>query len=91
MVVTSSRPSIRMVSTAAPQRSVVTSVGHPANKMANDPCEYNPDEKRAAWENEVHAQADFVVGANGQWRLCASCAALPEFKRYRKRVKIKKV
>jgi hypothetical protein len=50
-----------------------------------DPCEYNPAEKRAAYENEVHANADFVVGANGLWRLCSSCAALPEFKRLKKR------
>jgi hypothetical protein len=49
----------------------------------SDPCEYNPTEKRPAWDYEVHAQADFIVGANGQWRLCAECAALPEFKRFK--------
>ena len=54
-----------------------------------DPCEYYPEEKRAAWDFEVHARAAFVVGANGKWRLCAECAALPEFRRYRKRKSIK--
>jgi hypothetical protein len=52
----------------------------------NDPCEWNPDADRAAYENETHAQADFIVGrGNGNWRLCAKCAALPRFKRYRVR------
>lgn len=55
-----------------------------------DPCEYNPEAKRAAYENEVHAQAELIVGANGKWRLCGSCAALPEFKRLRKRKVIQK-
>lgn len=50
-----------------------------------DPCEWNPDEKRAAYSNECHAAAEFIVGANGKWRLCATCAALPEFKVLRKR------
>jgi hypothetical protein len=54
-------------------------------KLYNDPCEYNPTEGRAAYENEVHANADFIVGANGKWRLCAACASLPEFKRLKKK------
>lgn len=53
-----------------------------------DPCEYNPEEKRAAYEHEVHASAVWIIGANGQWRLCDSCAALPEFKRFKKRKRI---
>lgn len=51
----------------------------------DDPCEFNPDAGRAAYRNEVHAPAEFIIGANGQWRLCASCAALPHFKRFRTR------
>ena len=48
-----------------------------------NPCEYNPKEHRAAYENEVHARADFIVGANGQWRLCKECTRLPEFRRFK--------
>jgi len=52
----------------------------------NDPCEYNPIHNRPALANEVHAQADVIVGAgNNNWRLCWQCASLPEFKKYRKR------
>lgn len=39
-------------------------------------CEYDP-----GCENE----ATMSVGANGQWRLCDICAALPQFARFRKR------
>lgn len=53
-----------------------------------NPCEYNPRKRRSAYENEVHAQAALIVGANGLWRLCESCAKLPEFNRYRNRKKI---
>lgn len=54
-------------------------------KKSFDPCEYNPDEKRPAWDYEVHDEAEVIVGHNGKWRLCLKCAALPEFKRFRKR------
>lgn len=57
-------------------------------KLIKDPCEYNPNEHRACYENEVHAPAEWIVGANGKWRLCSKCAALPEFKRFRVRRKI---
>lgn len=50
-----------------------------------DPCEWNPEENRAAFENECHDHATVIVGADGDWRLCEKCAALPEFKRFRKR------
>lgn len=58
------------------------------SKKIRSLCEYNPEEKRAAYYNEVHAEADYIVGYDGQWRLCASCVALPEFKRFRVRKKI---
>jgi len=51
-----------------------------------DPCEYNPQEKRAAYDNEVHAAATTIAGSNGKWRLCDECAALPEFARLKKRL-----
>lgn len=60
----------------------------PSQRIKN-PCEYNPEKKAAAFENEVHAQATMIVGAKGQWRLCASCAALPEFRRFKTRVFIR--
>ncbi len=54
----------------------------------SDPCEWNPKTNAFAYEDEVHARAELIVGANGQVRLCRSCAALPRFKRYRKRKEI---
>lgn len=53
------------------------------------PCEFFPVEQRAAWDHEVHAEAEVIVGANGQWRLCKACAALPFFNRFRNRREIK--
>jgi len=50
--------------------------------------EYNPEEKRAAYSDEIHAPAEVIVGAGGKWRLCKKCAALPEFKKFRKRIPI---
>jgi hypothetical protein len=55
-----------------------------------DPCEYNPVEKRPAYDHEVHAEADLIVGADGAWRLCVACAALPEFRRFRVRKLVRK-
>lgn len=59
------------------------------NSSMKDPCEYNPQTHSASYENEVHASAELIVGASGQWRLCRSCAALPEFKRFKKKELIK--
>lgn len=53
-----------------------------------DPCEYNPEMDRPAYIHEAHAQAEWVVGANEQWRLCSECAALPKFIRFKIRKKI---
>lgn len=64
-----------------------------AIKQFRDPCEYNPAEQRAAWDYEFHAQADLIVGADGQWRLCAACAAcaaLPKFRRFKTRTLIER-
>jgi hypothetical protein len=51
-------------------------------------CEYNPEEKRAAWDYEVHAKAEWIIGHQGNWRLCSNCANLPEFKRFKVRKRI---
>ena len=55
-------------------------------------CEWNPRTNQPAWSNELHfrtTKAEVIVGANGQWRLCQSCAALPVFRRFRKRIPIR--
>ena len=53
-------------------------------------CEYNPDAKRARYDNESVCgnPARWSVGAHGRWHLCNNCAALPEFARMRRRVPI---
>ncbi len=54
-----------------------------------NPCEYSPERGDAAYEHEVHASATVIVGANGRWRLCDQCAALPKFNRFKVRTRIK--
>lgn len=72
---------------AEPKAVVVLSTAQTEMDYSGNPCEWNPDEGRAAYENEVHSFATVSLG-NGKWHLCESCAALPEFKRFRKRVPI---
>lgn len=49
-------------------------------------CEWNPAENRAAFNDDPpHGEATLSVGVDGKWHLCASCAALPAFARYRNR------
>ncbi len=53
-----------------------------------DGCEWNPRANRPSWDDEHHYEttpAEVIVGHKGDWRLCASCAALPRFNRYRVR------
>lgn len=52
-------------------------------------CEWNPTEGREAYSGENHALATVLVGSNGNYRLCAECAALPRFRRFRKRLALK--
>ena len=59
--------------------------------LRRDPCEWDPVENRALLDKEKgHAPADFIVGANGNWRLCRACAELPEFAKYRKRSEVRR-
>jgi hypothetical protein len=54
-----------------------------------DGCEWDPETGTAALACDRHAMttpATVIVGSNGAWRLCDSCAALPEFRRLRRRV-----
>ena len=54
--------------------------------LERDGCEWSPEDDRPALSSDVHHQttpAMFIIGADGQWRLCSSCAVLPRFKRFR--------
>lgn len=54
----------------------------------DDGCEWDPVGARPARTSDDHYEqtpADLIVGADGAWRLCSSCAALPVFGRYRVR------
>jgi len=58
-------------------------------KVPRDPCEWDPTRDAPATTAEgCPNQADTIVGADGKWRLCFSCARLPRFKSLRKRVPI---
>lgn len=47
-------------------------------------CEWNPATGTAAnMDDPTHGVATVSVG-DGKWHLCESCAALPQFKRYKK-------
>ena len=49
-------------------------------------CEWNPAENRPAFEGDTsHGEATTMVGVDGKWHLCASCASSEAFKRYRVR------
>jgi hypothetical protein len=57
-----------------------------AGPSSHGVCEWDPEENAPGYVGDAHnAPADVVVGSNGEWHLCSSCAALPRFKRYRKR------
>lgn len=71
----------------------------PARVFLDDPCEWNPEKDRPGAGHHQQGlgwydydgcqnQAALIVGADGKWRLCRSCAALPRFNRYRVRREI---
>lgn len=55
-------------------------------------CGWNPQESRRAEAGDDHNRdvpATWKLGSSRDpWRLCAACAGLPNFKRYRKRLPI---
>lgn len=54
----------------------------------SDGCEWNPVADELSYDTDAHyrqAPAEVIVGANGQYRLCSACAALPRFRRFKKR------
>ncbi len=61
-------------------------------------CEYDPKRKQPALSvmdgGESMAgcmnEATVSIGAAGMWHLCASCAELPEFARFKKRTPLKR-
>lgn len=58
-----------------------------------DGCEWNPETNRPAEFGDRHfndAHATVIVGGQINYRLCDSCAALPNFKRMKKRVPIER-
>lgn len=59
-----------------------------------DGCEWSPEDGGPAFEGDRHhssAPAEVLVGAKGEWRLCADCAAGPAFTRYRVRRPVRKL
>lgn len=58
-------------------------------------CEWDPERDAPAemrideWDERGHAPATVVVGSGrNNWHLCASCADLPRFRRFRARTPI---
>jgi hypothetical protein len=56
--------------------------------MTREECEWNPALKKPACSpplgGECQNMATLDLG-RGRWHLCATCAALPEFKRFKQR------
>jgi hypothetical protein len=51
-----------------------------------DGCEWNPDTNQPSEYGDDHfesVQAEVMIGANVDFRICRQCAKLPRFKRYR--------
>lgn len=61
-----------------------------AKGLRTSPCEWDPVNNRAH-DGVIGcpSEAEISVGANGQWHLCEECAALPQFKRFRKRTALR--
>ena len=57
-----------------------------------DRCEWDPELAVAAGlDSGCQRPAAVIVGADGQWRLCSECAALPTFKRFKRRKTIVRI
>lgn len=58
-----------------------------------DGCEWDQMTCSAANDDSHHSMytpAEWLLGANGAWRLCDGCATLPQFARFRVRKKIER-
>jgi hypothetical protein len=52
------------------------------SRFAPDPCEWNPAAELPRREGDArHGDATVSLG-DGEWHLCAACAALPRFARF---------
>lgn len=62
---------------------------------ADERCEYNPKFQRPSTdppsEGDCPNRSAICLGHEGKWHVCESCAALPEFNKYRKRRPVKHV
>ena len=59
----------------------------------DDPCEWDPQNNRPALTlpgSGCQNPAAVIVGANGKYRLCGACAALPFFGRFKKVVPVRR-
>lgn len=57
-----------------------------------DGCEWDPEAASAATDDSPHfktTRATVLVGAKGQWRLCASCAERWQFAAFKKRTPLR--
>ena len=58
-----------------------------ASGYALDACDWNPAAERLARsDDEHHGWAVWSIGTREVWHLCESCAVLPKFKRFTRRV-----
>jgi hypothetical protein len=61
--------------------------------MISELCEWDPERNKASrwfppYEDTYRGcgnRATILVGAHGEWRLCARCASLPRFARFKRR------
>jgi hypothetical protein len=56
-------------------------------------CEWNPEKNRAAYPEECHAVATWSLGpvtGASNWRVCDDCEKLPEFRKFKRRINLKK-
>ena len=57
----------------------------------SDYCEWNPDLGVPATDDAGCVnEAVWLLGSNGLWRVCDYCSKLDEFRKLRKRVRIKR-
>lgn len=56
--------------------------------IASTSCEWNQKENREAYDDEFHANANWLIGEKTNWFLCDECEKLPRFKKYKKREKL---
>lgn len=63
------------------------------HRDTRDGCEMDPKTGEPLYDDNPHyaeARAVWLIGANGQWRVCDSCAKLPTLRRYKVRKRIER-